>query len=168
MRSTAFASLLMGGLALAAGCGRQELAGPPAIRLAHDQCAECGMIINDERFACALLVERDNRREHVLFDDIGCMLDFEHKDAISTRVIDRFAHEYVSKAWVSPSDAAFLSCDPSMVPTPMGSGILAFADRSRATTQQGQLGGEIMDFTQLVAARQAWTDAHIGRPREGQ
>ncbi len=166
MRSTSFASLLMGALALAAGCDRQELAGPPTIRLARDQCAECGMIINDERFSCALLVERDSRREHVLFDDVGCMLDFEHRDATNTRVIDRFAHEYTTKAWLSPHRASFLFCDASKVPTPMGSGILAFAGPGEATKQQGQLGGEVMDFTRLVPTRMAWRDAHSGERRE--
>ena len=31
------------------GCGGDDLSGPPTLRLGSDECAECGMIIGEER-----------------------------------------------------------------------------------------------------------------------
>lgn len=167
MKSSIIASVLVAAAALPAGCERQELVGPPDIRLARDQCAECGMIISDERFSCALLVARDSRREHIIFDDIGCMLDFEQRHLDGAAVIDRFTREYVAKEWVPASAATFLACDARIVPTPMGSGVLVFQSPAAAKELQERLSGDLMDFSQLARAWLERGGSHSRVPREG-
>lgn len=145
-------------------CDRRELSGPPKLRLGLDQCAECGMIINEPRYSSALLIERDGQREHVVFDDIGCMLDYEsHRDA-EPRVLDRFGHDYVTSSWVRSVDAMYLCAEPRRLRTPMGSGIVAFSGLAAAESSRGEFGGELREYAQLASARRALIDA---RARQG-
>lgn len=136
-----------------AACEGHELAGPPALRLGRDQCAGCGMIISDGKCAGALLIESGGRREHVVFDDLGCMLSFEAEHAAESRVIDRFARDHSSEAWLPASTASFLDAGQGRVPTPMGSGIIAFGDRAAAQLAQKTSGGEVLNYAGLAARR---------------
>ena len=138
---------------LAAGCGRRELSGPPELRSGRDECAECGMLIHDDRAASAMLVERDRRREHLLFDDIGCMLDHERERGALWRPVEGFVHDHATREWVGSGAAVYLLTSGAALQTPMGSGIGAFAGRAGAEEAQGQFGGEIMDYRALAAAR---------------
>jgi len=56
------------------GCNRDEGAAPPTIHYAEDVCALCGMIVSDERFACAVVAPGDGERFVAIYDDIGDML----------------------------------------------------------------------------------------------
>lgn len=141
---------------LAAGCGRAELTGPPELRPGRDECAECGMLIHDERSAGAVLVERDGRREHLLFDDVGCMLDHERQGGGTLRILERFARDYRGGGWLGTDQAAFLMTESDLLRTPMGSGIAAFADRAAAEAAEREFGGEVMDYAALADARRAW------------
>ncbi|MFN0059977.1 MAG: nitrous oxide reductase accessory protein NosL [Planctomycetota bacterium] len=132
-----------------AGCERRELTGPPVLRLGRDECAECGMMINEERSASALLIERASVREHALFDDLGCMIDYERDRPPDVRILDRFAHDHVSRAWFRTEHAVFLRTTPDKLPTPMGSGIAAFSDRAAAAAAQSTLGGRIVRYDEL-------------------
>lgn len=153
------------GAALLASCGREPLSGPPELRLGRDECVECGMIINEDRCSSALLIEVEGRREHIAFDDIGCMLDYEFENKDTLIVVQGFVHDHATQAWASTDAAAFLFADRERIPTPMGSGIVAFADRSGAETAQAEFGGKIMDYAQLAPARRAWMEALYGKPR---
>src|SRR5690606_35950302 len=117
-------------LALLPGCSRGELSGPPELRVGRDECGECGVIISEDRCSSAILVERGGRREHVLFDDIGCMLDYERGRAGEFAAVDAFVHDHPTRAWVRAADAHFLFADRDLLPTPMGSGIVAYAERA--------------------------------------
>jgi nitrous oxide reductase accessory protein NosL len=150
---------------LAAGCGREELAGPPELRPGRDECAECGMLIHDERAASALLVERGRRREHLLFDDVGCMLDHEHGAELG--VVERFVRDHGSREWVGAAGAAFLLTESDELHTPMGSGIASFADAADAESAQHELGGEVLDYTALGVARLEWLEARLQPARRG-
>lgn len=164
-RRRAFAAAAL--LALAAllpACGRADLSGPPNLRLGRDECIACGMLINEDRCSSALLLERDGHREHALFDDLGCMLDYEHDHAADIRVITRFAHDHDSRAWAPADAASFLMADPDKLPTPMGSGIVAFATREAAERARERAGGSILSFDQLVPARRAWMESRYGKP----
>src|SRR5262245_16948176 len=67
----AFIPVFIAGAALLGGCERASTDSPPAIAYGRDECAHCGMIISDDRFAAALIV-RDGAQSHpLLFDDIG-------------------------------------------------------------------------------------------------
>lgn len=145
-----------------AGC-RSELSGPPKLRLGRDGCGECGMLVNEDRCSSGLLVERGGRREHLLFDDIGCMIDSERWGLEDTLVIDRYVHDHGTRAWVRASEATFLFADRERLKTPMGSGIVAFAARADAEAAQRMYGGELLDLATLVEARRRWLEERFGK-----
>lgn len=92
-------------------CERADLTGPPTLRLGRDECAECGMPINEDRCASGMLVVREGRRDHIHFDDLGCMLDFERHGGGGVTVLERFARDYTARTWISAERATFLFTD---------------------------------------------------------
>lgn len=157
--------LSMSVAAMLSACDRREVTGPPTVRLGLDQCAACGMIINEDRCSSALLIEREGRCEHAMFDDLGCMLDYEHENGGTMRVRDRYAHDHATKAWVAADSAVYLYSQPHTVATPMGSGIIAFADQASADKAKAEFGGDILDYARLVPARRASVDARSNKGR---
>ena len=145
------------------GCDRSQLSGPPELRLGRDECAECGMLINEDRCSSAYLVERGGRRDHALFDDIGCMLDYAHEPPEDVRVIEGFVHDHPTRTWVPAPSAHFLMGPPPRLATPMGSGIWAFADRSQADAAQRDAGGTVLDLQGITSARRAWMEERYGK-----
>lgn len=135
---------------VAASCGRPPLSGPPELHLGRDECGTCGMILNEDRCAAAMLVEQDGQRRHLVFDDIGCMLDFEPGSAPST-IIATFVRDYEERAWVDASLATYLTNEK--IATPMGYGFIAFARRERAVARQAAVGGELLDYDAVVKRR---------------
>ncbi|MFN0135894.1 MAG: nitrous oxide reductase accessory protein NosL [Phycisphaerae bacterium] len=155
-----FASLLLSLTSLLLiACENKPLVGPPQLRLGRDQCHECGMIISEDRCAAALLIERDGRREHLLFDDLGCMLDVERGGLDAARVIERFARDHDTRAWIDAATATFLSAPADKLITPMASGMVGYAARSAAGASQAQYGGSILNYEALADARRAWMQA---------
>jgi copper chaperone NosL len=144
-------------------CNREPLSGPPELRLGRDECGECGMLINEDRCSTAFLVERDGRREYVMFDDLGCMLDYEHDGKAGT-IVDGFVRDYDTRAWLRSDDAVYLFTDPKTLPTPMGSGMIALAQRETAEEKQAHVDGEILDYQELAKARREWMYERYGRP----
>lgn len=155
--------------ALAAGlssCGGAPPSGPPELKLGRSECSECNMIISEDRCSCGLLVEDDGHREHLLYDDIGCMLDDEHAGLAGRAVIERYVHDHQSRAWVQAELAVFVMADPKTLPTPMGSGIVAFASRSDADAEAARHGGTVLDYRDLATARRRWMQERYGRPTD--
>ena len=171
MRPRAFALATAAlALGLMTGCGAKPLSGPPELRLGRDECAECGMLINEDRCSSALLVERDGRREYLLFDDLGCMLDVEREQLEGRKIVERYAHDHTTKQWCRAEQAVFLLADPDKLATPMGSGMVAFKSREAAESARTAHGGELTDYAGVVKARQAWSDEYhkpTSRPGDG-
>lgn len=140
-------------MTLVAACGRDTLTGPPTLRLGRDECAECGMAIHEERSAAAMLIDRDGRRDHLLFDDIGCLLDIERSKGSELKVLERFVHDHAGDAWLRAENAFFLGTDGSTLHTPMASGLAAYADRAGADAGLRKFGGEVLAFGSLAAWR---------------
>lgn len=161
---SAIAAAILGAVMLA-GCGREPLSGPPELRLGRDECAECGMIINEDRCSSALLIEREGMREHIAFDDIGCMLDYEFENKGDLMIVQGFVHDHSTQAWVETNAASYLFADRERIPTPMGSGIVAFANQEGAEAAQAEFGGKLLGYAQLASARRAWVEALYGKPR---
>ena len=152
------------GAALAGhGCRRAELSGPPSLKLGRDECAECGMIIAEDRFSSAVLAEVDGSLEHLLFDDVGCMIDYEHAHEGEVRVVERFVHDYDSRMWVSCDDAVFLFADRDLLRTPMSSGIGAFVGTEGVERVKEAVGGVVLEYAGLVSARLAWKEERYGK-----
>lgn len=164
-RSAASAFLVCCVAAVLVGCSRDAISGPPELRLGRDECGECGMLVSEDRCSSAILVERSGRREYIMFDDIGCMLDYEYQPRLEFKLIDGFVRDYPSRAWVRAEDATFLYADPENLLTPMGTGIVGFAKRTGAEEKQREVGGDIMSYEDLAVARRAWMEARYGPAR---
>lgn len=135
-------------LALALGCvyccggGTPE---PVAIVLDEDACDRCRMAISERRYA-AQLVTREGRIER--FDDLGCL---------AARIRERgrpegagaYVAAYRGGAWLAAETAAYV-VSPAL-PTPMGYGLAAFADRAAAEAAASELGGEAVSWQQVLA-----------------
>jgi len=156
--------LLPAALLLLSGCTRPDPSGPPNLRLGRSECAECGMIINEDRFSSGMTVQRDGAAEPLLFDDIGCMLDYTHHHADEITITSTYVHDHTTRAWTPAAGAMFLYTDKDRLPTPMGSGIAGFAHADQAEQARARVGGELLDFAALAPARRRWMEERYGSP----
>ncbi len=153
-------------LQVVSGCGGGSNAdAPPKIAYGRDECAECGMIINDERYAAALRVIVGGRAQDLLFDDIGDMLDYEREHAGQVDVTRRYVHDFEERVWTSASDARFLRNE--RYHTPMGSGIIAFAAEPAAEKRQASDGGRVKRIEATAADSAAAAGASAAASNEG-
>ncbi|MCW5777376.1 MAG: nitrous oxide reductase accessory protein NosL [Phycisphaeraceae bacterium] len=124
------ATMLLASAALGLGaCGNQTADGPPAVRLGHDVCAECNMIISDGRWATATIVPGPRGPEPRLFDDFNCQVNFENEHA-DTEIVARWSRDHATGAWLRTENAQFVFSRD--LRTPMGSNAAAFGSRSDA------------------------------------
>ncbi|MCA9291976.1 MAG: nitrous oxide reductase accessory protein NosL [Phycisphaerales bacterium] len=131
------------------GCDRPaEEITAPRVHYGQDVCAECSMIISDDRFAGAIGLRRDGRIVHLLFDDVGEMLAF---DPGPNDGIRWFATDASTSAWLDAEAAVFLRSEKLM--TPMGTGVGAYATRDAAERARTEYGGEILAFDAFRPAR---------------
>ncbi len=133
--SIALASLL--------GCDKQAADGPPSVRLGDSVCVQCNMIISDERWATATMVEGPRGPEARLFDDFNCQVNFEVEHPEST-ILARWSHDHGTREWISTESAHFLM-SPSLR-TPMGSQIAAYASLDEANEAETELSGDVVAF----------------------
>tara|TARA_A100001391_G_scaffold147174_2_gene104638 strand:+ start:243 stop:722 length:480 start_codon:yes stop_codon:yes gene_type:complete len=141
------ASLLITALvslcAVMPGCGEEAEDGPPKIMLGESSCAECGMIISDERFATATVINGTRGIQPVLFDDFNCQINFEHKNP-ETEVITRWSHDYPGLMW-SPTGSGWFVMSPT-IRSPMASNMAFFRDREDAESMAHSVSGQVLDF----------------------
>ncbi|MGN6370278.1 MAG: nitrous oxide reductase accessory protein NosL [Phycisphaerae bacterium] len=114
-------------LSLLSACSQQNLVGPPTVRYGQDACADCGMILSDDRFAAAIINPAPDAPP-LLFDDAGCLLAYQRKHPESTPWTHYF-HDADTHAWITQDHAFFVKTTRE---TPMGSGIFAFGSRTAA------------------------------------
>ena len=111
-------------LAFVAGCGPSE--SQPVDIESGDVCAFCGRTIKDPLFASEIIYDGKVYK----FDDLSCLSAFQtkHRGDIfgTTYVVD-----YLTKQWIRADAATIVATD---VATPMGSGLLAFADTAKANS----------------------------------
>lgn len=161
--STLTGSVLLALAALVA-CGSEPLSGPPTeMKLGRHECAECGMIVSEDRCSSALLVEDDGRREYLYYDDIGCMLDDERAGLDDRTVVERHVRDYNAKSWVEATKAQFLFTDSKALQTPMGSGMVAFAQAASADAARAKLGGQVVSYAELAKVRAQWMQERYGK-----
>lgn len=150
---SALAILLVGGALAPGGCDRAQPVAPPEIHYGSAICALCGMIISDERFACASLEARDGGgfQEH-LFDDPGCLLAWDASHADAT-FLARYVSDHGTRRWVEASEATFVHS--RRLQTPMGSGVAAFAASEDAATFAQAQGGDLLNLQSLAQRHRA-------------
>jgi len=116
---------------------------PPQIRYGEDACDECHMLINEARFASAIVTSQAQTRR---FDDIGCMLIYLNKH--QEDVVYFWVTDFNSQKWLDAENAAFVQSDN--IQTPMGFGIIAAANKNAAKKMVGEdTQAKIMDFSGL-------------------
>ncbi len=122
------------------GCGKpddDDLC-PPQIRFGQDTCHACGMIIEDERYAAAVVtVGGSGAAEKHAFDDIGEMLEFVAP--AGTAAERRYVRDASTRNWVDVAKATLVKVPD--LKTPMGSGIAAYADPQTAQAAIAARGG---------------------------
>ncbi|MBL8746479.1 MAG: nitrous oxide reductase accessory protein NosL [Phycisphaerae bacterium] len=143
------------------GCDRGVVSGPPEVRMGRDECVECGMMINEDRCCSALVIEFEGERRHALFDDIGCMLDYEQEKGHQVTVFDRFVRDYGKRAWVK-AESAVIVFSPETISTPMATGIVAFGEAGDAEGLRRTAGGRLMTYVEVASARREWKAARFG------
>ena len=131
------------------GCNKPAPAGPPTIHYGRDACAECGMIISDERFAAAPLATHDGEPRALLFDDPGEQLRYHHAHP-QAKISAAYVHDFTTKQWTDAATAHYLKSDT--IDTPMGTGLVAFATQASALVAQTQHGGQLLTPTTAADA----------------
>ncbi len=113
-------------------CRQAPPHGPPEVHWGEDACAQCRMIVSERRFAAALWLRDRGRYEPRVFDDVGCLVRYLHgRD--ETTVMGPWVWPYRgASGWKLAREAAFVRA-PGLE-TPMGYGIVAFADEARAAS----------------------------------
>jgi len=155
MRPCLLISALLTTVLLLVGCSEQAADAPPAVRLGDSVCDQCNMIISDERWATATVVEGPRGPEARLFDDFNCQVNYEieHPDA---EVLARWSHSHTTHDWIRTESAHFLM-SPNLR-TPMGSKAAAFASAAEAEAAETELDGDVMLF-EVAWSRLGFTGA---------
>ena len=151
-RSLCMLAPLAAMIAAPGACRRAELSGPPELRIGRDPCAECGMLLGEDRCAAALLVQADGDREHLVFDDIACMLDHRRTNP-ALPVLSACVRDYSARDWISADSAWYLQGRDGSPATPMASGIVAFASRAAADQQLALTPGRVLDAAAIAESR---------------
>lgn len=151
--------ILAGLLLLAAGCNRQAPVGPPQVQYGQTECSQCGMTVNDEHYAAALILEQPSgERVAKIFDDIGCMLAFE-RESHDAKVLARYVKDYQTHAWLDADRAAYVK--GAEIHSPMGYGLLAATDSAAAERLALSKSGKVVDLTRAEGTpRPAAMGAH--------
>lgn len=124
--------------------------GPVEIRYGEDECAACRMRITDRRFASQLVMRTGKVHK---FDAIECLIGFSERegltdDAVHSRWVTDFARpgtliDVRTAKWLRTAAAR----------SPMGLGVLAFADEEELARARATYGGSEVAWNDLPALR---------------
>jgi copper chaperone NosL len=128
---------------VAAGCSGGERG--PAALAQGDTCAYCRMVISNQRFAAQIVADGEDAR---FYDDIGCMVKGRARDRLSSGTI--YVADHRTGAWVRSSGAVFTRVDS--LDTPMGSHVIAHADRASRDQDSAAAGGAVMTEHEMIRA----------------
>lgn len=137
-------------LLASAACRRSaEEPAPPAIVYGEDVCDECGMILDQARYAAATLLPDGDGWRPLRFDDIGDMLRY-HRSHPEPAPAYWYVHDHASEAWLDGRTATYVRAP--QLRTPMASGLAAFATREAAQAfAAGQEDAVVLDFAGVSA-----------------
>lgn len=131
---------------LTAACGASA-AGPPTIAIDATACSYCSMLVSEPAYAAAY---RPVDGEPWVFDDIGCMLKALRHDKAA--IVDVWVQDAAGGGWLDAGSATFVVTKD--VRTPMGGGVLAYADAVAAHAAAAAHRGEVVaSFEDLKSRR---------------
>lgn len=133
---------------LLAACSNKPAEPQPAdIRYGETICAECGMIISQPKYASSFAyAESEGRYKSLAFDDIGDMITYmrKHPELIPVGV---WVHDYETEEWIEAQSAIYVKSDA--IRSPMGFGVVAFADPAAAERFAAEINGVVLDWDHL-------------------
>lgn len=133
---------------LAVACASPQTTDPPTIHYGQDLCAHCNMIVSEERFASAAIVQTpDGRYEPVIYDDIGCMV--AAGNPAEGVVVARYVHDHDALGWIPAETATYVRSDE--LRSPMLSGLAAWAGREGAEGGARRFSGVVVEYAELPA-----------------
>jgi copper chaperone NosL len=102
------------------------------------------MAISEKRYAVEFL----NKDAAVFkFDDAGCMVNYIKRQVRRQDVLASFVVDYETRRWLRAEDAYYVRS--VQIKTPMGGGIIAFADKEQAASAASRYQGQRMRFDGL-------------------
>ncbi len=116
---------------------------PPTVHYGEDVCEFCGMIVSEETYAAAYVT--GDGQGHA-FDDIGDMV--QSHLTMQEDVSAFFVHDHESKDWMRAETAHYVLS--SALPTPMLSGLAAFASAKKAADFAAEVRGNVLTFDELL------------------
>jgi len=129
------------------GCSRRAPdTSPPVVHMGEDVCHACGMILSDERYACAVVWIDNNERNELLYDDIGEML--HDAKALAKPGAKLYVRDVDSLEWLDATRAWFVQSDELM--TPMATGFAACKTRAQADALAAKHNGKVLSFEQAT------------------
>ncbi|MEW6271823.1 MAG: nitrous oxide reductase accessory protein NosL [Thermodesulfobacteriota bacterium] len=130
--------------------------GPQQIAYGRDTCARCRMILSRPGFAGEV---RDADGALAKYDDVGCMLDAMrvHRGPMP----EAWVEDHAGGGFV-PLLTATLVRAPA-VDTPMGHGLVAFADAAEARAFAARHGGALIALEDVVRAPDRLALQHVPR-----
>ena len=135
--------VILAGLLVVSCSPEANLEEPPEIRYGEDTCDRCLMIINEARFAAAYTTADGQTRR---FDDIGGMVAYNEE--MTEDVAVYWVHDFDTEEWLKADLAFYVKSDYL---TPMGFGIVAFAEQDRAENWATEIEGMVVTFDELLA-----------------
>ena len=127
---------------LVTACGA-KVTGPPEILVDRTTCSHCGMLVSEPAYAAAFQADGEEPR---VFDDIGCMLDALGRQTASPANV--WVQDAAGGGWLDADEATFVASQ--RLRTPMGGGLLAYADAAAAQKAAGAHAGEVMRSLEQV------------------
>lgn len=118
--------------------------GPEPIAHGKDACAQCRMVISQPGYAGEL---RDRSGEISKFDDVGCLLISLAGKRKETP--EAWVEDFEGKTLVPLLGATLVRSEH---PTPMGHGVVAFADPAKASAFAAAKKGKIVPLEELLGA----------------
>lgn len=126
--------------ALACASGPPE---PAELDTRSDACASCRMAVSEARFAGQLVAPGELPR---FFDDIGCLAGFVKAGRAPVGAV-AFVADHRTREWVRADRAEYTRVEA--LSTPMGSHVVAHADRSSREQDQAIGAGAAVPLAEL-------------------
>ena len=138
-----FAAVALAGFAGLSALRPAPRSGPEPLRYGADACSRCRMLLSEPGFAGEM---RSARGELTRYDDVGCLLRALRESRTETP--EAWVEDHQTRALVPLLKAALVA--GKRVRTPMGHGIVAFADQAQARAFAEEHGARIIPLEELL------------------
>ena len=111
---------------------------------ATDMCAQCKMAISEKRYVAEMV---DLEGNVIKFDNIDCMVRYVSSRSLKDKAAAWFVMDSEGRQWLDARQALLVKS--ASIPGPMGSGILAVKDSTKAAQLAGRFPGQVLHFDDL-------------------